>query len=103
MLAMYVKYHKAGLSPTTPVTSTAISPVKMLIGRKSLTNLCSEMIFLQEKPVFLYLTSYHLHPILTDNPPILLTMDTSLAAKGKVGHVTSSAFRSFSGFIIYKY
>ena len=34
MLAMYLKYHKAGLTPTTPVTSTAISPVKMLIGRK---------------------------------------------------------------------
>jgi len=50
--AMYLKYHKAGLTPTTPVTSTAISPVKMLIGRKSLTNLHSEMIFLQGKPVF---------------------------------------------------
>ena len=32
-------------------------------------------------------------------PVILLTMDTYVAAKGKVGHVTSSAFRSFSGFI----
>jgi hypothetical protein len=52
MLAMYLKYHKAGLTPTTPVTSIAISPVKMLIGRKSLTNLRSEMIFLQGKPVF---------------------------------------------------
>ena len=52
MLAMYLKYHKAGLTPITPVTSTAISPVKMSIGRKSLTNLRSEMIFLQGKPVF---------------------------------------------------
>ena len=52
MLAMYLKYHKAGLTPTTPVTSIAISPVKMSIGRKSLTNLRSEMIFLQRKPVF---------------------------------------------------
>ena len=25
MLAMYLKYHKAGLTPTTPVTSIAIS------------------------------------------------------------------------------
>jgi hypothetical protein len=47
MLAMYLKYHKAGLTPTTPVTSIAISPVKMSIGRKSLTNLRSKMIFLQ--------------------------------------------------------
>ena len=46
MLDMYLKYHKAGLTPTTPVTSTSISLVKMLIGRKSLTNLRSEMIFL---------------------------------------------------------
>ena len=52
MLAMYLIYHKAGLTPTTPVTSIAISPVKMSIGRKSLTNLSSEMIFLQGKPVF---------------------------------------------------
>ena len=52
MLPMYLKYHKAGLTPTTPVTSIAISPVKMSIGRKSLTNLRSEMIFLQGKPVF---------------------------------------------------
>ena len=52
MLAMYLKYHKAGLTPTTPVTSIAIPPVKMSIGRKSLTNLRSEMIFLQGKPVF---------------------------------------------------
>ena len=49
---MYLKYHKAGLTPTTPVTSTAIFPVKMTIGHKSLTNLHSEMIFLQGKPVF---------------------------------------------------
>jgi hypothetical protein len=99
---MYLKYHKAGLTPTTPVTSTAISPVKMSIGRKSLTNLRSEMIFLQGKPVFLYLPTIYI-PILTDNPPILLTMDTYVTAKGKVGHVTSSAFRSFLGFIIYEY
>jgi hypothetical protein len=39
MLAMYLKYHKAGLTPTTPITQ------------------------------------------------ILLTMDTYVAAKGKVGHV----------------
>jgi hypothetical protein len=32
----------AGLTLTTPVTSTIISPVKILIGRKSLTNLHSE-------------------------------------------------------------
>jgi hypothetical protein len=58
MLAMYLKYHKAGLTPTTPVSSTAISPVKMSIGRKSLTNLRSEMVFLQGKPVFyIFLTS----------------------------------------------
>jgi hypothetical protein len=99
---MYLKYHKAGLTPTTPVTSTALSPVNMSIVRKSLTNLRSEMIFLQGKPVFLYLPTIYT-PILTDNHPILLTMDTSVAAKGKGGHVTSSAFRSFSGFIIYKY
>ena len=53
MLAMYLKYHKAGLPPTTPVTSTSISPVKMSIGRKSLTNLRSGMIFLKGKPVLL--------------------------------------------------
>jgi hypothetical protein len=52
MLVMYLKYHKDGLAPTTPVTSTAISPVKMAIGHNSLTNLRSEMIFLQGKPVF---------------------------------------------------
>ena len=102
MLAMYLKYHKAGLTPTTPVTSTAISPVNLSIGRKSRYNLRSEMIFLQGKPAFLYLPTIYT-PILTDNPPILLTMDTYVAAKGKVGHVTSSAFRSFSGFVIYKY
>ena len=60
MLAMYLKYHKAGLTPTTPVTSIAISPVKISIGRKSLTNLRSEMIFLQGKPFVI--SSYHLHP-----------------------------------------
>ena len=53
MLAMYLKYYKAGLTPTTPVTSTAISPVNMSIERKSLTNLRSEMIFLQGKPIVL--------------------------------------------------
>ena len=37
MLAMYLKYHNARLTPTTTVTSTSISPVKMSIGRKSLT------------------------------------------------------------------
>ena len=52
MLAMCLKYHKAGLTPTTSVISTAISSVKMAIGYKSLTNLRSEMIFLQGKPVF---------------------------------------------------
>ena len=58
MLAMYLKYHKAGLTPTTPVTSIAISPVKMSIGRKSLTNLRSEMIFLQGKPdLYIFLPS----------------------------------------------
>ena len=75
MLAMYLKYHKAGLTPTTPVTSIAISSVKMSIGRKSPTNLRSEMIFLQGKPVFLYLPTIYT-PILTDNPQILLAMDT---------------------------
>jgi hypothetical protein len=35
MLAMYLKYHQAGLTPTTPVTSIAISPVKMSIGQGS--------------------------------------------------------------------
>jgi hypothetical protein len=52
MLAMYLKYHKDGLTPTTPVTSISIFPVKMSIGCKSLTNLHSEMIFLQGKPIF---------------------------------------------------
>ena len=74
MLAMYLKYHKAGLTPTTPVTSITISPVKMSIGRKSPTNLRSEMIFLQGKPVF-YIFLPSPPPILTDNPQIVLTMD----------------------------
>jgi hypothetical protein len=78
MLAMYLKYHKVGLTPTTPVTSIAISPVKMSIGRKSLTNLRSGMIFLQGKTRFLYLPTIYT-PILTDNPQILLTMDTYVA------------------------
>jgi hypothetical protein len=33
------KVYKAGLTPTTPVTSTAISPFKMSIGHKSPTDL----------------------------------------------------------------
>jgi hypothetical protein len=82
MLAMYLKYHKAGLTPTTPVTSIAISPVKMSIGRKSLTNLRSEMILLQD---------------FVDNGPL----SGSKAKVGRVRHI--SAFRSFSGFIIYNY
>jgi uncharacterized phage infection (PIP) family protein YhgE len=53
--------HKAGLTPTTPVTSTDISPVKMSIGHKSITNLRSEMIFLQGKSIF-FISSYYLHP-----------------------------------------
>jgi hypothetical protein len=66
MLAMYLKYQKAGIIPTTPVTSTAISPVKMSIGRKPLTNLRSEIIFLQGKPVLLYLPTCTIYtPILT--------------------------------------
>ena len=101
MLAMYLKYHKAGLTPTNPVTSIAISPVKMSIGCKSLTNLRSEMIFLQGKPIF--------YIFLPSTPPywqIILrfcwqwTPTGYVGAKGKVGHVASSAFRSFSGFII---
>ena len=43
---------KTGLTPTTHVTPTAISPIKMSIGRKSPIDLRSEMIFLQEKSVF---------------------------------------------------
>ena len=38
--------HKARLAPTTPVTSTAISSIKMLIGRKLPTDLGSEIIVL---------------------------------------------------------
>ena len=89
----YLKYHKAGLTTATPVTSTTISPVKMSIARKSLTNLRSKMIFLQGKPVFLYLPTIYT-PMLQDNPLILFKMDTYVAAKGKVGHVTSFALRS---------
>ena len=59
MLAMYIKYNKAGLTPTTSITWTDISPVKMSIGHKSLTNLRSEMIYLQGKPVFLYLPTIY--------------------------------------------
>jgi hypothetical protein len=141
MLAMYLKYHKAGLTPTTAVTSTAISPVKMSIGRKSLINLRSEMIFLQGKPIFYislpstppywqiifrfcYPFAFRLFsgfiiplrniyekficwrldlptiytPILTDNLPILLTMNNSVGAKGKVGHVTSFCLSVVLGF-----
>ena len=59
-LAMYLKYYKAGLTPTTPVISTVISPVKMSIRHKSLTNLRSEMIFLQGKPIFyIIITVWH--------------------------------------------
>jgi hypothetical protein len=50
------------------------------------------------KTHFLYLPTIYT-PILTDNPLILLTQDSSWAAKGKVGHVTYFAFRLFSGFI----
>ena len=71
---IYLKYHKAALTPTIPVTSTAISSVKMSIGHKSPTNLRSEMIFLQGKPVF-YIFLPSPPPILTDNPQIVLTMD----------------------------
>jgi hypothetical protein len=91
--------HKAGLTPTTPVTSIAISPVKMSIGHKSLTNLRSGMIFLQGKPVF--------YIFLPSTPPywqIILRFCwqwTPKWQKAKVGHVRHiSAFRSFSGFII---
>jgi hypothetical protein len=66
MLAMYLKYHKTGLTLTTPVTSIAISSVKMSIGRKSLTHLRSEMIFLQGKPVFyMYLKGENIHYIIS--------------------------------------
>jgi hypothetical protein len=50
-----VKIPQGGLTPTTPVTSIAISPVKMSIGRNSLTNLRSEMFFSSRKTRFLYL------------------------------------------------
>jgi hypothetical protein len=44
---------KAGLTPTTPVTSTAIYPVKMSIGHKSPTVICIvKWFFFQGKPVF---------------------------------------------------
>ena len=89
MLAMYLNYHKAGLTPTTPVTSIAISSVKMSIGCKSLTNLRSEMIFLQRKPVFYTFLPSTSPTKLTDNLPIFVEKDNSVAAKAKVGHVTS--------------
>ena len=99
MLAMYLKSHKAVLTPTTPVSSIAISPVKMSIGRKSLTNLRSGMIFLQGKSVF--------YIFLPSTPPywqIILRFCwqwTPKWQKAKVGHVRHiSAFWSFSGFII---
>jgi hypothetical protein len=67
----------------------------MSIERKSLTNLRSEMIFLQGKHVFfLYLPTIYT-PILTDNLPILLTMDNSMAAKVKIGHVTSLPYETY--------
>ena len=56
---------------TTPVTSTPIYPVKISIGHKSPTDLRSEMIFLQGKPVF-YTFLPSTSPLLTDNLPILL-------------------------------
>ena len=88
MLAMYLKYHKAGLTPTTPVTSTAISPVKMLIGHKSLTNFRSEIIFLQGKPVF-----YIFLPSTSPYWQIILRFcwqwTPTWLQKGKVGHMTS--------------
>jgi hypothetical protein len=69
--ACVVKNMLAGLTPTTPVTSTAIYPVKMSIGHKSPPDLRCEMIFLQGKPVFYtFLPSTCL--LLTDNLPILL-------------------------------
>ena len=73
-----------------PCHFNAISAVKMSIGRKSLTNLRSEMIFLQRKTRLLYLpTIYTPIQLLTANLPILLAMDTSVTAKWKVGQVTS--------------
>ena len=98
MIAMYLKYHKAGLTPTTPVTWIAISPVKMSIGRKSLTNLRSEMIFLQGKPVF--------YIFLPSTPPywqIILRFCWQWTPKWQQSESRSRAtyFRlSFSGFII---
>ena len=52
MLAMCLEYHGAGLTPTAPVTSTAVSSVKLSMGRGSLTDLGSEVVFLQGRPVF---------------------------------------------------
>ena len=39
-------YYKAGLTPTTPVTSIAIYPVKMSIGHKSSTDLYLPTIYI---------------------------------------------------------
>ena len=84
---------------STPVTSTAIYPVKMSIGRKSPTDLRSEMIFLQGKPV--------LYTFLSSTPPYWQIIfgfywkgQIHGRSKAKVGHVTSSVFRSFSCFNI---
>ena len=51
------------------------------------------------KTRFLHLPTIHI-PILTDNLPILLTMDNSMAARAKIGHATPSAPQPLSGFII---
>jgi hypothetical protein len=45
MLAIYLKYHKAGLTPTTPVTSIAISPVKMSIVKKMFVKISGQSRF----------------------------------------------------------
>ena len=92
MLAMCLIYHKPGLTPTTSVTSTAISPVKMSIGHKSPTDLHSEMIFLQGKPVF-YTFLPSTSPLLTDNLPILLKFTPPGLQKRKWVTWYFSAFR----------
>jgi hypothetical protein len=54
--------------------------------------------FFKENP-FLYLpTIYTL--ILTDNPPILLSMDTSMAAEGKLGHAELTPTTSVTSTVI---
>ena len=62
MHAMYLKYHKARLAPTTPVTSTAISPVKMSIGHKSPTHGFAQWNDFSSRKIRFLLSSYHLHP-----------------------------------------